>query len=523
MTRSLTLTLALSLCVLLAIQTHAESEAESGTSNKPGAPTISITKLNVTDTTLELYYQITNPSEWDIWLSDDIDVDYWCQFEVYLTEDGRTLLIRRRFDVPLSGYRNQPFGRYVRLRAGQSRTESVCLAVPVRPRYALEQPQQTHGLQCDATRLAIEMGYYVGDLPEMILDALQQSEEVSDESADNSLALIKENVNVDALLYFNEVNEGLRDRDEEFLITHTFPAVKGAQVLRITVGSLRIPYEEKHSRPVVSPPDLTGCTRVKIRYQPSMLDYFFPYPRQQALLSPQELEYLQSAKTVFVADRQRIKAFVHDVAAGLPGGIVTERSTAHVTCYRDGEHLTSFTIYDDTSIVTEEQQRLRYKSAIPSLKALTPQIQALELRVRCAANLRDLWYRLRLYDRPQKVRAVGLSKKTQMTYPVPTQWCNAILRAYRAIGMLDKNIVRPHICPSAGQGKCHYAMNPNCRPNSPPDTVLLFETKAGWNQHGGPKLFTFDNHDPAGGCVLLNDGSVKFIRTKEELRQLRWK
>jgi hypothetical protein len=32
----------------------------------------------------------------------------------------------------------------------------------------------------------------------------------------------------------------------------------------------------------------------------------------------------------------------------------------------------------------------------------------------------------------------------------------------------------------------------------------------------GPDLFTFDNHDPKGGCVLLNDGTVKFIRTKEE-------
>jgi hypothetical protein len=53
--------------------------------------------------------------------------------------------------------------------------------------------------------------------------------------------------------------------------------------------------------------------------------------------------------------------------------------------------------------------------------------------------------------------------------------------------------------------------------------VLLFETKDGWNQHGGPELFTFDNHDPKGGCVLLNDGSVKFIRTEEELNNLRWK
>jgi hypothetical protein len=35
-------------------------------------------------------------------------------------------------------------------------------------------------------------------------------------------------------------------------------------------------------------------------------------------------------------------------------------------------------------------------------------------------------------------------------------------------------------------------------------------------------LFTFDHHDPKGGCVLLHDGTVKFIRTEEELHALRW-
>ena len=33
-------------------------------------------------------------------------------------------------------------------------------------------------------------------------------------------------------------------------------------------------------------------------------------------------------------------------------------------------------------------------------------------------------------------------------------------------------------------------------------------------QHGGPELFTFDNHNPKGGCVLFNDGTIKFIRTE---------
>ena len=66
-------------------------------------------------------------------------------------------------------------------------------------------------------------------------------------------------------------------------------------------------------------------------------------------------------------------------------------------------------------------------------------------------------------------------------------------------------------------------MNTRCQVDSPGDVVLIFETKMGWNQHGGPELFTFDNHDPKGGCVLLNDGTVRFIRTEEELHALRWK
>ena len=98
-----------------------------------------------------------------------------------------------------------------------------------------------------------------------------------------------------------------------------------------------------------------------------------------------------------------------------------------------------------------------------------------------------------------------------------------MILAYKIIAV-DHWIRKPLICPSTSEGnKCNYAMNPDCKPDSPGDMVLLFETKAGWNQHGGPELFTFNNHDPRGGCVLLNDGTVKFIRTTEELQQLRWK
>jgi hypothetical protein len=120
------------------------------------------------------------------------------------------------------------------------------------------------------------------------------------------------------------------------------------------------------------------------------------------------------------------------------------------------------------------------------------------------------------------------------SYPDPNQWCDLVLSDTKYITKDER--LRLLKCPAASEGKSNYAMNPNCGPNSPGDMVLLFETKAGWNQHGGPELFTFDNHDPKGnapvvlsqrdsrgGCVLLNDGTVKFIRTEAELHALRWK
>ena len=105
--------------------------------------------------------------------------------------------------------------------------------------------------------------------------------------------------------------------------------------------------------------------------------------------------------------------------------------------------------------------------------------------------------------------------RKNLAYPIVTQWCDLVAKTRKSREAL--------ICPGAGEGGCHYAMNANCKPDSRGDTVWLFETREGWNQHGGPELFTFDNHDPKGGCVLLNDGTVKFIRTEEELHALRWK
>ena len=527
MYRSKIMILALTLCILPATRTQAQPHADLGANGKAGTPTITITKLDMSDKTLNLSYEIRNESAQDIWILVGFE-DRDAIAEIFMDKDNRTLLIRAKLDFPrIYTSLENIHGRYVLLPAGQTRMEAITLAIPVYPAYPFGSGRRGERLEY-ATRLSIEIGYYTGDLPAMIRGIFEQPDTLSPKAKISRDQLIKYYFR--GPLQFNRVNETLRQRDEEILIPHTDQNLKAEQVLTTIVERVRIPYEEKYvvyTRPESL--DLPPCTRVAIQYQPSALEYFFPYAGQQSLLTASERQYLRSLESTRVDDPQRANAFVNDVnKVPIDDGVVRQTSMAHVVCYQGAKLLSSFDIYNDDSIVTEQRDRYKDPNGFPTLRKLTPQVQPFELRVRCGANLRNLWHRLRLCHKAERKLMKDSPCKNEMVYPAPTDWCSAMVRACKTIRMRDEDIIRAHICPARRETKrhltnSHYAMNPNCKFDSPADMVLLFETKTGWNQHGGAELFTFDNHDPRGGCVLLNDGTVKFIRSKEELEQLRWK
>ena len=291
------------------------------------------------------------------------------------------------------------------------------------------------------------------------------------------------------------------------------------------------------------PPNVAACTRIEIRCVSGALGHFIP---EAGILSEDEKGYLRSLDTWTVTDRVLIQAFAHSVEQGTYQGRRTDSIPpvgVEVTCYRGNRRVAFFTVYHE-SMRTEGLRYFTYPSGLPDLTILEPGIRPLETRRRCALHLRDLCH-------------WGLwGTQTPPPYPDPNEWCDTIVRVLRE-GFVRSNGQRtrmhgekqitgmfrcpsPHPSDDAGAADGHgyqsqpldqtvtsrqsdYAMNPKCRLDSPPDTVLLFETKPGWNQYGGPELFTFENHDPKGGLVLLNGGDVKFIRTEGELRQLRWK
>ncbi|OHB54650.1 MAG: hypothetical protein A2173_06260 [Planctomycetes bacterium RBG_13_44_8b] len=233
---------------------------------------------------------------------------------------------------------------------------------------------------------------------------------------------------------------------------------------------------------------------------------------ERDLFTTAEIKDIESIKKIVVRDSDRIEAIANDLSTGTYIGpaVGSPRVSCvlKVVCYREEEPLTYFLAYGPgiwTNIRFEDKELFVYPIGLTSLDDLTIKLRPVIDRLACANNLGTLFASDPLYRWDVK------------EYPKPNEWCDVLLR-------IDGEYLKNHLsCPRIAQGSCSYALNPDCRPDSPLDTMLLFETKDGWNQHGGPELFTFDNHNPRGGCVLLNDGTVKFIRTKEELQQLRWK
>jgi hypothetical protein len=127
--------------------------------------------------------------------------------------------------------------------------------------------------------------------------------------------------------------------------------------------------------------------------------------------------------------------------------------------------------------------------------------------IHCAHNLRELGLAMTAY-------ADNYAGK----YPEPDRWCGLLLsntKATEAWFVCDGALLR------AGRGRCHYAINPHAEPNSPGNTVLLFETKGGWNQFGGPEILSAKNHKAKGCNVLFNDKHVELVRP-DQIGKLNW-
>ncbi len=337
------------LCTQVATKSHAQKLTQIVNNKQDRDLTITIESFDINDDTISLNYELRNNSNSDIWICDSIST--YRNFELFMDDDGQTLILRKRLDVPCSVFWSvQPKGKYVRLRPGQKRVESLLLTVPVNSiHYYYGTLKQLQRSAVNATRFSIEIGYYVGNLPKIYLDTLKPPEKTSLDRINYS------NIFNSEVLFFNRNNELLSQRDEEVLIPYTNQKFKGERVLRTTIDDVRIPYKETESPSKYNPPDLSNCTRIEILYEPSVLDFFYPHKSQRTLLSKEEMEYLGSEKIAITEDLKKINELENEIKqknyrlAGICG-IVSGTNKAHVSCFSNGRRVRSFAVYENSIV-----------------------------------------------------------------------------------------------------------------------------------------------------------------------------
>lgn len=222
---------------------------DSGDQNDvEAAMTIVLTKLEVTDKTLDLGYKIRNGTDHDVWVCDNLGLG--ARFEVCLLEDAETLMLRRRLDVrPDPGiiWVAIPIGRYIRLGPGEERRESFSLEVPVSP-HTIYTPQRAKAEY--ARRLVMEIGFYNQDLPKLVRSILEVAERLGcgyvgpqDIESDIVRRYFKGSLIKNQFRGTSYFDQYYGTSSDEFETVYTGGNL-GEQVLRIAVENLYIPYIE---------------------------------------------------------------------------------------------------------------------------------------------------------------------------------------------------------------------------------------------------------------------------------------
>jgi len=235
----------LAICCVCNMASHAGRAKEAGgpDNSKEIGVTIELTKLEVSDSFLGLSYKISNGSDREAWVCNDVG---HIPFEVFLTYDKQTLLIRKRLDVPSrTRWRGpSPVGTYVRIAPGASLTESVQIALPVSPNteYAFE---YTTEFAQPVRHLALEIGYYDEDLPALIHSIIGVAEKSGLTSRDvpaNILNTYFRGLVVrGGLAGFDLVNKDPYDRGLVY-VNYSYQALTGEKILRVDVNDVAVPY-----------------------------------------------------------------------------------------------------------------------------------------------------------------------------------------------------------------------------------------------------------------------------------------
>jgi hypothetical protein len=240
----------IAICCMCNMASHAEQRngVDSAGTSEEATVTLELTRLVVTGSSLELTYTIRNGLDRDVWICSEAGA---IPYEMYLTQDKQTLLIRKRLDVPSSMiWRTSPHpGTYVRLKTGAIRPESLVIDLPAKQQSTYASIGGEVVTQ-RASRLVLEIGYYDEDLPALIRGICAVADQLSGKGWELGYGL-----GTDALkTYFRGLivrgnfvgSDVLKDEPytKDYLsVQYSGQALTGEKVLRLETKGVSIPYK----------------------------------------------------------------------------------------------------------------------------------------------------------------------------------------------------------------------------------------------------------------------------------------
>jgi len=269
---------------------------------------------------------------------------------------------------------------------------------------------------------------------------------------------------------------------------------------------------------------LDTCTSLTIKGHPDILEAIkYTHSGYSVPLCNEMAESITSRDSLKINDEFVIKKIKYLLSLSkyntrFPASYYIIPCAVEVEVYEGPTKKVSFWLLKPDMIVIHGwAYRLSNPRIIKELFFMSPETNFIASYFDCRNNLEGLY------------ALFGFFRDRNNSYPNPKKWCDDLIDNWNELvisGEILKNIslevnIKEFVCRGAGLGGCSYGMNPDCEPDSPPDTVLLFESVVGWNQHGGPELMVFDHHEPKGANVLLNNGTVVFV-TPEEVNNLKW-
>ena len=172
-------------CVLLGDSGVVEGRRVAYQEPRGEPPLIAMTGFDINDTQIELRYKIVNRRAHDIWVCDAVYLKdnkgkgVPPYHDVYMAEDGLTLVVRKQLEVLYERSPTVPrdyAGRYVRLRAGEERAGSLSLSLPAEQGvvFALGWPPTGEHATC----LALRVGFHDEDLREKMRRVVTMAERI---------------------------------------------------------------------------------------------------------------------------------------------------------------------------------------------------------------------------------------------------------------------------------------------------------------------------------------------------------